>query len=211
LPFILKEKRNIQHCEPSKDELIFLPIFALMIIAQKKRKENTAEYLLYMWQVEDLIRANRFDMQSIRSTVISRYNQSDEKKEEIARWYEELMEMMRSEGVMEKGHIQMNQIIIISLTDLHLRLLKSEKESVYRAAYYQTLPFIVQLRAKAGEENIPEIETCFIALYGWVTLKMQQKVISDDTTQGIKQIALFLSVLSEKYKSEQNGELIIEE
>ena len=28
-----------------------------MIIAQKKRKENIAEYLLYMWQIEDLIRA----------------------------------------------------------------------------------------------------------------------------------------------------------
>ena len=27
-----------------------------MIIAQQKRKENIAEYLLYMWQVEDMIR-----------------------------------------------------------------------------------------------------------------------------------------------------------
>ena len=33
-----------------------------MIIARRKRKENIAEYLLYMWQVEDLIRANNFDM-----------------------------------------------------------------------------------------------------------------------------------------------------
>ena len=32
-----------------------------MIIARQKRKENIAEYLLYMWQVEDLIRANKFD------------------------------------------------------------------------------------------------------------------------------------------------------
>ncbi|WP_347164130.1 DUF4924 family protein, partial [Parabacteroides merdae] len=37
-----------------------------MIIARRKRKENIAEYLLYMWQVEDLIRANNFDMDSIR-------------------------------------------------------------------------------------------------------------------------------------------------
>ena len=35
-----------------------------MIIARQKRKENIAEYLLYMWQVEDLIRANKFDMDS---------------------------------------------------------------------------------------------------------------------------------------------------
>ena len=38
-----------------------------MIIARRKRKENIAEYLLYMWQVEDLIRANNFDMDSAKN------------------------------------------------------------------------------------------------------------------------------------------------
>ena len=36
-----------------------------MIVAKQKRKENIAEYLLYMWQVEDLIRANQFDLSLI--------------------------------------------------------------------------------------------------------------------------------------------------
>lgn len=104
-----------------------------MIIARQKRKENIAEYLLYMWQVEDLIRANKFDMDSINRTVIAHYDQPEEVKKEIAQWYEELIEMMRSEGVMEKGHIQLNKNVIITLTDLHLRLLKSPKEMVYSA------------------------------------------------------------------------------
>ena len=126
-----------------------------MIIARQKRKENICEYLLYMWQVEDLIRANHFDMDEIRDKVIARYNQPDEVKEEIARWYEELIEMMRSEGVKESGHIQLNKNVIITLTDLHLRLLKSPKEMIYGAAYYKTLPYIVQLRAKSGGNDIP--------------------------------------------------------
>ena len=130
-----------------------------MIIARQKRKENICEYLLYMWQVEDLIRANHFDMDEIRDKVIARYNQPDEVKEEIARWYEELIEMMRSEGVKESGHIQLNKNVIITLTDLHLRLLKSPKEMIYGAAYYKTLPYIVQLRAKSGGNDIPELET----------------------------------------------------
>ena len=46
-----------------------------MIIAKQKRKENIAEYLLYMWQIEDLIRANNFDMDLIRRTVIAHCNQ----------------------------------------------------------------------------------------------------------------------------------------
>ena len=148
-----------------------------MIIARQKRKENIAEYLLYMWQVEDLIRANKFDMDSINRTVIAHYDQPEEVKKEIAQWYEELIEMMRSEGVMEKGHIQLNKNVIITLTDLHLRLLKSPKEMVYSAAYYKTLPYIVQLRAKSGGEDLPELETCVAAVYGYLLLRMQGKAV----------------------------------
>ena len=125
-----------------------------MIVARQKRKENIAEYLLYMWQVEDLIRANHFDIDAINRTVVARYDQPETVRKEISQWYEELIEMMRSEGVMEKGHIQLNKNVIIVLTDLHLRLLKSPKEMVYGAAYYKTLPYIVQLRAKSGGEEM---------------------------------------------------------
>lgn len=182
-----------------------------MIVARQKRKENIAEYLLYMWQVEDLIRANRFDMDSIRRTVIAHYDQPEAVKEEIARWYEELIDMMRSEGVMESGHIQLNKNVIITLTDLHLRLLKSPKEMVYGAAYYKTLPYIVQLRAKSGGQELPEIETCFAAVYGYLMLRMQQKEVSAETTEAIRQISSFLAMLAEKYREEMNGELKLEE
>jgi len=182
-----------------------------MIVAQQKRKENIAEYLLYMWQVEDIIRANHFDINAIRQTIISNYAQSDEVKEEIARWYEELIDMMRSEGVMEKGHIQLNKNIIITLTDLHLRLLKSPKEMVYGAAYYKTLPYIVQLRAKSGGKDVPELETCFTAVYGYLMLRMQQKEVSAETTEGIKQISSFLAILSEKYQADLKGELHLDD
>lgn len=182
-----------------------------MIIARQKRKENICEYLLYMWQVEDLIRANHFDMDEIRDKVIARYNQPDEVKEEIARWYEELIEMMRSESVKESGHIQLNKNVIITLTDLHLRLLKSPKEMIYGAAYYKTLPYIVQLRAKSGGNDIPELETCFTAVYGYLMLRMQGKEISAETLDGIKQISSFLALLAEKYRVDMNGELELED
>ena len=176
-----------------------------MIIARQKRKENIAEYLLYMWQVEDLIRANKFDMDSINRTVIAHYDQPEEVKKEIAQWYEELIEMMRSEGVMEKGHIQLNKNVIITLTDLHLRLLKSLKEMVYSAAY------IVQLRAKSGGEDLPELETCFAAVYGYLLLRMQGKEVSAETLEGIKQISSFLALLAEKYREDMKGELKLED
>ena len=146
-------------------------------------------------------------MDSIRRTVIAHYAQPASVKEEIAQWYQELIDMMRSEGVMEKGHIQLNKNVIIALTDLHLRLLRSTKEMVYGATYYKTLPFIVQLRAKSGGEELPEIETCFNALYGYLLLKMQHKEVSAETTEAIKQITAFLALLSEKYRADMNNEL----
>ncbi|MDR0750588.1 MAG: DUF4924 family protein [Tannerellaceae bacterium] len=182
-----------------------------MIIARRKKEENIAEYLLYMWQVEDIIRANHFDINAIRQTVIPGYGQSGEVREEITRWYEELIEMMRAEGVMEKGHIQLNRNVIITLTDLHLRLLKSPEEMIYEAAYYKTLPYIVQLRSKSGGEEMSELETCFTAVYGYLMLRMQHKEVSSGTMEGIKQISLFLALLSGKYRADLKGELHLDD
>ncbi|MDE6125714.1 MAG: DUF4924 family protein, partial [Muribaculaceae bacterium] len=53
-----------------------------MIIASKKRKENVAEYILYMWQIEDLIRANKLDIDLIRTNVIDSFQLDDAQKVE---------------------------------------------------------------------------------------------------------------------------------
>ncbi len=108
---------------------------------------------------------------------------------------------------MEHGHIQLNNNIIITLTDLHLRLLKSPKEMIYGSMYYKTLPYIVQLRTKSGGENLPEIETCFTAVYGYLVLRMKGKEISSETLEAIKQISAFLALLAEKHKSDMEGTL----
>jgi len=174
-----------------------------MIIAQQKRKENIVEYLLYMWQVEDLIRANQLDIDQIRNKLIDQYDQTEEVKLQIIQWYEELIEMMRSEGVTEYGHIQLNKNVLLVLNDLHLRLLKDPQETVYGALYYKTLPYIVQLRSKSGGYDVSEIETCFIAVYGYLLLRLQQKEIHPETLEAIKQINTFLSFLAEKYKEDK--------
>lgn len=178
-----------------------------MIIASQKKKENIAEYLLYMWQIEDIIRAYKLDIDVIDEQIISKYDVSDDKKKEIREWYESLIDMMRREGVVEKGHLQLNKNVIIDLTDLHLALLKSPKEPFYGATFFKTLPYIVELRAKTGEEQVGEIETCFNALYGILMLRLQKKEISEQTQVAMKQITAFLALLSEKYNQEKSGDL----
>ncbi|MDR1380952.1 MAG: DUF4924 family protein [Tannerella sp.] len=174
-----------------------------MIIAQQKRKENIVEYLIYMWQVEDLIRACHLDMEEIESRVMPQYSQPEEVKREIRQWYRELIDMMRIEGVTEKGHIQLNRNIMAELAGLHPRLLKSPQETVYGSLYYKTLPAIVQLRSKSGGAEMNEIETCLTAIYGYMMLKMQQKEISAETMDGIRRISGLLAFLAARFHEEE--------
>ncbi len=171
-----------------------------MIIAQQKRKENIAEYLLYMWQIEDIIRAYRFDINFIEENLISKYNIDEVKRHEVKEWYESLIKMMELENVKQSGHLQINKNIIIRLADLHQKLLKSPKFPEYGAEFYKTLPYIVELRAKAGENKAGELETCFNALYGTLMLRLQRKEVSEDTMKAISQISKFLSLLSSLYQ-----------
>lgn len=181
-----------------------------MLIAKQKKSENIAEYLLYMWQIEDIIRANKLDIKQIEQNIINKFDQPENIKKEMVEWYDGLIEMMRIEGVTENGHLQINKNVIIELTDLHLRLLKSPKEPEYIASYYKTLPFIVELRAKSEDKSYPEIETCFSALYGFLLLRLQQREISGETQSAVSQISSFLRQLSAKYKQEKDGKLDIE-
>ena len=41
-----------------------------MFTASQKRKENIAEYLIYMWHIEDVIRAYGLDMDRIKHELI---------------------------------------------------------------------------------------------------------------------------------------------
>lgn len=178
-----------------------------MYISRQLKQKNIAEYLLYMWQIEDLIRANGFDMGKIRKIVIDPYPISDEEKKELAQWYEDLIQMMHDEGVMEKGHLQINRNIIIWMTDLHLRLLRSPKFPYYSAAYYKALPFIVELRAKGADKDEPELETCFEAMYGVLMLRLQKKEVTEATQKAIKVIGDLLAMLAGYYIKDKKGEL----
>lgn len=181
-----------------------------MLIANQKKKENIAEYLLYMWQVEDTIRANNLDIDRIQQNIIDKYDQPEEVKREMREWYENLIEMMRIEQKQQSGHLQINKNVIIDLTDLHQHLLKSSKEPFYTAAFYKTLPYIVELRSKMGDEKVGELETCFLALYGVLMLRLQGKSVSEETMKALRQISTFLAILAEKYNMVKRGELELE-
>lgn len=82
-----------------------------MLIAREKKKSNIAEYILYMWQVEDLLRALGFNMKQVKEKVIDRFEVAEDTAKEMYDWYDNLSEMMRKEKVEQKGHLQILKIM----------------------------------------------------------------------------------------------------
>jgi len=167
-----------------------------MFIASDKRKENIAEYLLYMWQIEDIIRANNLDIESIRTNIIDRFELSAEQRRQLTGWYESLIDMMRRENVEESGHIQLNTNVLSQLVELHNALLRDPRFGEYSKRFYAALPSIVELRSKAGEHPAGEIETCFNALYGMLMLRLHNDRITKETAEAIGRISAFIAMLA---------------
>ena len=181
-----------------------------MIISQQLRKTNIAEYLLYMWQGEDIIRAYGLDLSLIKREYISRFELTDEQREDMIDWYGNLIRMMREEGKTQQGHIQILQIVTQQMTELHEMLMQSPKFPFYSAEYYKVLPFIVELRSK-GSKDVGEIETCLNALYGVMMLRLQHKEVSASTEAAVKEITTFLGMLSDYYKKDKEEGLKFED
>ncbi len=185
-----------------------------MYIAKELRKKNIAEYLLYMWQVEDLLRAYDCSLGRIRREYIDRFDYTDEQKEEMADWYGDLIRMMNQEGCRLSGHLQINKIVMQQLEELNAELLDGTDHPFYTSEYYKVLPYIVELRRRGrtkeeggsdeGEtKEESEIETCFNALYGMMMLRLQKKEVSPDTQHAIKEITTFIGMLNDEFMKEK--------
>lgn len=201
-----------------------------MLVAKELRKKSIAEYLLYMWQIEDIIRAYQCSLTKIRKEYIDKFNYTDAQKDEEEDWFGDLLRMMNQEGCRENGHLQINKVIMQSLNELHAQLLTSSKFPFYSAEYYRVLPFIVELRGKTkqvadrmarkNEANLKEIaanlehseiETCFDVLYGVMMLRLQKKEISRETETAVKEITTLIGMLSDYYQKDKTEGLQFED
>ena len=99
-----------------------------MFVQKELREKNIAEYLLYMWQVEDMIRAAGLDSDRLYDAVVKASGRTDDECREWKQWYDDLIEMMRTEGKTVQGHLQINENVLVLLEDLHARLLDSHKQ-----------------------------------------------------------------------------------
>ena len=146
----------------------------------KSKKENIAEYILYLWQMEDYLRA---------------FPQNADATPEL----HELNEMMHREGITEHGHLQLAKVALEELEELHASLLN--EDAMYRAAIIRLTPQLNLLKAKTDNPTMSDIEASLILLYQIMMLRLQKREISPETTSVQQQVTQVLQFLSKTYFS----------
>ena len=177
-----------------------------MLIARQKRKENIGEYLLYMFQIEDLIRAYDFDIDLLEVNIISKFDLPYHIKRDMREWYLSLISMMKEGKLIQKGHIPLVRSLISDLESFHIRILHDEAESKYHAAYVKAQLSIDSLRTKSNGGNYGEIELCINGLYGLLMLRLSKKAIRPETSSAFGLISNMMSLLSAKYLQFEQGD-----
>ncbi len=178
-----------------------------MLIAQDKRKKNIAEYVLYMWQMEDTLRALEFDMNIVEERLISQFNKPEKIIADIRDWYANLILAMHEEGLQTKGHLKIVKGITDELYELHKRLIHEVKNEPYLNTFSFAKPNIEAFREKLQMPEANDIEVCFNGLYGLLLLRLKKKEVTQKTTGAMQTFSNLLSVLSKHYRDIESGKV----
>ena len=150
----------------------------------KSKKDNIAEYILYLWQMEDYLRA---------------FPQHADATQELR----DLNEMMHREGIVEGGHLALANNALSELEDLHAQILN--EDAMYRAAIIRLQPSLNLLKAKTDRPTMSDIEACLLLLYQIMMLRLQKKEITPETASVQQQATQVLTFLSRTYHDDQTA------
>ncbi len=176
-----------------------------MLIARAKKKSNIAEYILYMWQVEDMLRAFGLDMQKVKEQVVDRFQVDEATAKEMYDWYDNLAEMMRKEKIEGQGHLQVVKNNVNELVEMHFFLLQNDMR--YRQLVTMATGNLVEFRAKSGAgEEVSDVELALNGLYGHLLLRLQKKEIHPQTQTAMESFSRMLAYLAVKYKEQEEQE-----
>lgn len=182
---------------------------AIMLIAKEKAKSNIGEYLIYMFQVEDLIRACEFDMEIINERIVNQYDVDQATKKEIYNWYAGLNDLMIEENLKKEGHLSFLENKINELFDFHLYLISKSDEQDYISEFNNLGTLLEEVRSKQGNCT-NDIKAIINLIYGVYLLRLKMKEVSKETLLAVKQLSGLLALLSKKFKAYESGELKID-
>ncbi|MEX2591568.1 MAG: DUF4924 family protein [Anditalea sp.] len=168
-------------------------------VAEKKKKQNIGEYIIYMYQMEDLIRSYNFSLDEIRQYVISHYPIPEKEKIELAFWFESLISQMKAEDIQDKGHLSHIQKEVDVLAKIHWDLLKEDRE--YFEIYHQVKPHLLDfISAAEGQDLGHEIQICLNGIYGLLLCRLTGQKVTEELQKSAEAFGSVLSYLSVAYQ-----------
>lgn len=176
-----------------------------MLIAQQKKQENIAEYIIYMYQIEDLIRACQFDVDRIIETVVRPQLPDESFIPQYRNWYEGLIREMKSQGIQQKGHLLDLKEVLVELSYLHNTLLNVTKDVKYQGVYDRAIKYLDEFKEKSDLRDLSHLEIAFNAMYMKLLLKLQKKEISDETEEAFDSMRMMIAYLSRAYHQMKSG------
>ncbi|MEN9947305.1 MAG: hypothetical protein RL106_128 [Bacteroidota bacterium] len=176
-----------------------------MLLAKQKYKNGAAEYLLFMWQMEDLLRAVHFDAEALDG-FISTYAETPEEVQAEKQWFEGMVRDMKVERIEQRGHLSELDEMMTELTYLHQSLLKVSKDPEYLSLYQIAKPNMDEYSSRAKGIGTNEVELCLQALYGLLVLRLRREKISEETQAAMDSFSALMAGLSKEYFKMKQGD-----
>ncbi len=177
-----------------------------MLVAKDKKRTNIAEYVIYMWQLEDLVRALKFDINLLEQHVFGLFSESDELKLEIKNWYLDIIQMMQIEKIENSGHLQVTENVILDLEGLHRSIINDDSQKKYAELYHKAGLNIFELSKKLKSESESEIQIMFHGLYALLLMRMKKREVTDETVAAMSTFSDLLALLAKKYHEREKKE-----
>jgi flagellin-specific chaperone FliS len=179
-----------------------------MDIARAKRDENIAEYILYIWQLEDLLRALKFEPAAVYTALVAPREGTDEWRLSALEWYMDIAGLLQKEDKTDGGHLDHTLHLIHEMNDLHLTLMEQPSGRRYRELFARLAPSLPGLRTTLGRDDVSDIELAFRALYAAMLYRMKG-TRAEATDEVVELISPVIALLADTYHKVERGEVDI--
>ncbi len=171
------------------------------------QNENVAEYLLYIFQIEALLRTIDLDVTRLENELLAPAFTDPTQLEHQLSWYRAIVTEMQQRGLYKEGHLEQVDEILMELIYLHNTLLTILNDEKYKGLCEHAHDALQAFKVKSNMANRHDVEVLLHAMFMKLQLKMKKQEISAETEAAFDLFRIQLAYLSKNYQRMKAGEL----
>ena len=171
------------------------------------QNENVAEYLLYIFQIEALVRTIDLDITRLENELLAPAFTDPTQLQDQLSWYRTIVTEMQQRGLQKEGHLDQVDEILLELIYLHNTLLTILNDEKYKGLCEHAHDALQAFKVKSNMASRHDIEVLLHAMFMKLQLKMKKQEISAETEAAFDLFRIQLAYLSKNYQRMKAGEL----